>query len=65
VFCGSAPRLYNADLKQLELELGRVPELVVGRLRRNYKKGFGLYKEDFIVCYSDSETVTNPLPGND
>jgi hypothetical protein len=28
-FCGSASRLYNADLTQLELELGRVLEMAV------------------------------------
>jgi hypothetical protein len=27
--CGAAPRLYNEDLRQLELELSRVPELAV------------------------------------
>jgi hypothetical protein len=26
---GAAPRLYNEDLRQLELELSRVPELAV------------------------------------
>jgi hypothetical protein len=29
---GAAPRLYNEHLKQLELELSRVPELAVGRI---------------------------------
>jgi hypothetical protein len=29
---GAAPRLYNEDLTQLELELSRVPELAVGRI---------------------------------
>jgi hypothetical protein len=27
---GAAPRLYNEDLRHLELELSRVPELAVG-----------------------------------
>jgi hypothetical protein len=29
VYCRSAPRLYNEDLTQLELELGRVLEMTV------------------------------------
>jgi hypothetical protein len=29
---GAAPRLYNEDLKQLELELRGSPELAVGRI---------------------------------
>jgi hypothetical protein len=32
VFCESTLRLYNEDLKQLELELNRIPELAVGRI---------------------------------
>jgi hypothetical protein len=29
---GAAPRLYNEDLRQLELELRESPELAVGRI---------------------------------
>jgi hypothetical protein len=29
---GAAPRLYNEDLRQLELELGEPPELALGRI---------------------------------
>jgi queuine/archaeosine tRNA-ribosyltransferase len=29
VFCGSTSRLYNQNLRQLELELSRAPELAV------------------------------------
>jgi phenylalanine-4-hydroxylase len=32
VLCGAAPRLYNEHLKQLELELSRVPELEIDRI---------------------------------
>jgi hypothetical protein len=58
VFCGSAPRLYNEDLTQLELELSRVPVLAVAAenwesrqskvIENNGDKGIWLCKEDFL-----------------
>jgi hypothetical protein len=56
---GAAPRLYNEDLTQLELELGRAPELAVAAenwesrkskvIEDNGKKGISLCKQDFMV----------------
>jgi hypothetical protein len=54
----TAPRLYNMDLAQLELELSRVPELAVAaenwesrqssRIENNGKKGIRLCEDDFM-----------------
>jgi hypothetical protein len=60
---GTATRLYNEDFRQLELELRGSPELT--ELRRNFRKEIRLCREDFIGCWSDSETVTSSLPGYD
>jgi hypothetical protein len=56
---GAAPRLCKQDLRQLELELSSGD----GSWQNNGKKGIKQCKEDFIVCWSYSETVMNPLPG--
>jgi hypothetical protein len=40
-------------------------EMEVESLRRNGKKGIRLCKNEFTVCYSDSEAVIIPLPGYD
>jgi hypothetical protein len=57
---GAVPRLYNEDLRQLELELRESPELAVGRIME--RKELGVI--DFLVCCGYSETLMNPLPGN-
>jgi hypothetical protein len=60
---GAAPRLYNEDHSQLELELS------VWSCHNNWEetatKYLGRAKIDFIVCCSDSETIIHPLPGYD
>jgi hypothetical protein len=53
----AAPRLYNEDLPQLELELSSVVGSCSRGLRRNDKEGIRLCKEDFIVCYGFNESV--------
>jgi hypothetical protein len=58
----SAPRLYNEDLTQLELELSRVLEMTVeGEWEETTRKELGCVKN----TWSYSETVINPLPGYD
>jgi hypothetical protein len=64
---------YNEEFSRGELS--RVLELVVAAengesrqlkvIEKKWNKGIRLCKEDFIICYSDSETVINPLPGYD
>jgi hypothetical protein len=54
----SAPRLYNEDLTQLELELGRVLEMAV-------EGDLDWEKKTPCVIWSYSQTVINPLPGYD
>jgi hypothetical protein len=64
-YVGVAPRPYNEDLTQLELKLSSGVGSCSRELRRNGKKGIRLCKEDFRVCCSCSEIITNPLPGYD
>jgi hypothetical protein len=63
---GSAPRLYNEDLTQLELELGRVLEMAAednwGEMAR---KELHSAKKTSYMIWSDVETVINPFPGYD
>jgi hypothetical protein len=54
----AAPRLYNEDLRQLDLELRESPVLAVGTIIekkwQKKKNGIRLCKEDFTVCCSYS-----------
>jgi hypothetical protein len=62
----SAPRLYNEDLTQLELELGRLLEMAVeGDWEEMARKDLDCAKKISCMILSDSETVINPLPGYD
>jgi hypothetical protein len=46
---GSAPKMYNEDLTQLKLELGRVLEMAVqGDWLKKGKKGIRLCQEDYM-----------------
>jgi hypothetical protein len=45
---GSDPRLYNEDLRQLELELRESPELAVGRMMARKELG-GAKKTSCVI----------------
>jgi hypothetical protein len=63
---GSAPRIFNEDLTQLELELSRVPELAVeGDWEEMARKELDCDQKTSNVIWSYSETGINPLPGYD
>jgi hypothetical protein len=63
---GSAPRLYNEDLTQLELELGLVLEMAVqGDWEEMARKELDCAKKTSRVIWSYSGTDINPLPGYD
>jgi hypothetical protein len=58
--------MYNEDLKQLELEVGRVLEMAVeGDWQKMARKELGCAKKTSLVIWCYSETIVNPLPGYD
>jgi hypothetical protein len=58
---GSSPRLYNEDLRQLELELRVSPVLAVGRIMA--RKELGCEKKTSYCAAGTVKTVMNLLPG--
>jgi hypothetical protein len=55
---GSAPRLYDEDLTQLEFELGRVLEISVeGNWEERARKKLDGEKKTSYVSWRDSETA--------
>jgi hypothetical protein len=63
---GSAPRLYNEVLTQLELELCGILEVAVkGDWEEIARKELACDKKTSRVILSASEAVITPLPGYD
>jgi hypothetical protein len=63
VFCGSARRLHNEDLRQLRYRI-ESPVLAVSRIiKKKWQERNQAVQRIRHICCSDSETVINPLPG--
>jgi hypothetical protein len=61
---GSITRI-SGQLRELGDSLEMENRRLSTKKKNGKKEGIRLYREDFIVCCSDIQTIMNPLPGKD